>query len=105
MTTDTKAGSRTRQRGILRCVVTSMVLCIVLVGGPEIVGSENSPGEGAEVSIDPTGLNAVRDVADHEWDLPTPSVEWNVKEVVAHVVLGEAHLPMVLSGDTTTTQT
>jgi uncharacterized protein (TIGR03086 family) len=48
--------------------------------------------------------NAVRDLADHEWDLPTPSTDWNVKEVVAHVVLGEAHLPAVLSGDTTITQ-
>lgn len=49
--------------------------------------------------------NAVRDIAEHEWDLPTPSTEWNVKEVVAHVVLGEAHLPSVLAGETTTTQT
>ena len=48
--------------------------------------------------------NAVRDLADHEWDLPTPATEWNIKEVVAHVVLGEAHLPSVLAGDTTTTQ-
>jgi len=48
--------------------------------------------------------NAVRDVADHEWDLPTPATEWNIKEVVAHVVLGEAHLPSVLTGDTATTQ-
>jgi len=47
---------------------------------------------------------AVRDVADHEWDLPTPSAEWNVKQVVAHVVLGEAHLPLVLAGETETTQ-
>ncbi len=47
--------------------------------------------------------NAVRGIADHEWDLPTPSTEWNVKQVVAHVVLGEAHLPLVLAGDTTTT--
>lgn len=48
--------------------------------------------------------NAVRDVADHEWDLPTPCHEWNVKEVVAHVVLGEAQLPEVLAGETTDTQ-
>lgn len=48
---------------------------------------------------------AVRDVADHEWDLPTPSTEWNVKEVVAHVVLGEAQLPSVLQGATVATQT
>lgn len=48
--------------------------------------------------------NAVRDVADHEWDLPTPCPEWNVKEVVAHVVLGEAALPSVLAGEMTDTQ-
>ncbi|MFB0902146.1 MAG: TIGR03086 family metal-binding protein [Acidimicrobiales bacterium] len=48
--------------------------------------------------------NAVRDIADHEWDLPTPSTEWNVKEVVAHVVLGEAHLSSVLEGNTSATQ-
>lgn len=47
---------------------------------------------------------AVRDVADHEWDLPTPATEWNVKEVVAHVVLGEAQLPLVLAGDVVQTQ-
>ena len=49
--------------------------------------------------------NAVRDVEDHEWDLPTPATEWNVKEVVAHVVLGEAQLPLVLAGETAATQT
>jgi len=35
----------------------------------------------------------------------TPSTDWNVKEVVAHVVLGEAQLPLVLSGETASTQT
>ena len=49
--------------------------------------------------------NAVRDVADHEWDLPTPATEWNVQQIVAHVVLGEAQLPSVLRGETTSTQT
>ena len=49
--------------------------------------------------------NAARDVADHEWDLPTPCPDWNVKQVVAHVVLGEAHLPPVLAGESTSTQT
>lgn len=48
---------------------------------------------------------AVRDVADHEWDLATPCPDWNVLEVVAHVVLGEAHLPSVLTGQTLKTQT
>jgi uncharacterized protein (TIGR03086 family) len=37
--------------------------------------------------------------------LPTPCEPWNVKELVAHVVLGEAHLPSVTSGLTTQTRT
>lgn len=45
----------------------------------------------------------VQDVADHEWDLPTPCTDWNVRELVAHVVLGEAHLPLVLEGGTAST--
>lgn len=49
--------------------------------------------------------NAVRDIADHEWELPTPCPDWNVKELVTHVVLGEAHLPAVLTGETEVTQT
>ncbi len=49
--------------------------------------------------------NAVRSIGDHEWDLPTPCPEWNVRELVTHVVLGEAHLPAVLTGETETTQT
>ncbi len=69
----------------------------------------DSTAEGEDVVqlyVDALALfgNAVRDLADHEWDLPTPATEWNVKEVVAHVVLGEAHLPSVLAGDTVTTQ-
>lgn len=43
-------------------------------------------------------------VAEHEWDLPTPCSDWNVKEIVAHVVLGEAQLPAVLSGESSATQ-
>lgn len=66
----------------------------------------SDPVDVVQLYVDALALfgNAVRDLADHEWDLPTPSTDWNVKEVVAHVVLGEAHLPSVLSGDTTTTQ-
>jgi len=48
--------------------------------------------------------NQVRDVQDHEWDLPTPCADWTVKDIVAHVVLGEAQLTRVLTGDTTQTQ-
>ncbi len=37
-------------------------------------------------------------VGDHEWDLPTPSTDWIVKAVVAHVVLGEAQMPDLIAG-------
>ena len=47
---------------------------------------------------------AVRDVADHEWDLPTPASDWTVLQVVAHVVFGEAQLPATLAGELTHTQ-
>ncbi len=40
----------------------------------------------------------VADVADHEWDLPTPCDEWDVRQIVAHVVLGEAQFTDVLAG-------
>jgi uncharacterized protein (TIGR03086 family) len=72
----------------------------------DTTGESNDPVDVVQLYVDALALfgNAVRDLADHEWDLPTPSTDWNVKEVVAHVVLGEAHLPAVLSGDTTTTQ-
>ncbi|MEM7096075.1 MAG: TIGR03086 family metal-binding protein [Actinomycetota bacterium] len=68
---------------------------------------DNLPPDVVELYVDALATfgEAVRDVADHEWDLPTPSTEWNVREVVAHVVLGEAHLPVILAGDTTTTST
>ncbi|KAG1648475.1 hypothetical protein GQR58_029793 [Nymphon striatum] len=46
----------------------------------------------------------VQDLADHEWDLPTPATEWNVKQLVAHVVFGEAQLPTVLDGQAADTQ-
>lgn len=41
----------------------------------------------------------VQDVADHEWDLPTPCVDWDVRQIVAHVVLGEAQLTDLLRGE------
>lgn len=47
---------------------------------------------------------AVVDVGDNEWDLATPCSDWNVREVVAHVVLGEAHFRAVLAGETAVTQ-
>lgn len=40
----------------------------------------------------------VQDVADHEWDLPTPCTEWDVRQVVAHVILGEAQLTDLVKG-------
>ena len=37
-------------------------------------------------------------IGDEEWDLPTPSGEWIVKAVVAHVVVAEAQMPDVANG-------
>ena len=37
-------------------------------------------------------------IGDEEWDLPTPSDEWIVKAVVAHVVVAEAQMPDVANG-------
>jgi len=41
----------------------------------------------------------VQGVQDHEWDLDTPCAEWNVKQLVAHVVLGEALLRRLIDGE------
>lgn len=41
----------------------------------------------------------VRDVQDHEWDLPTPCPDWDVRSVVAHVVLGEAQVAPLVAGE------
>jgi uncharacterized protein (TIGR03086 family) len=40
----------------------------------------------------------VRDVGDEEWDLRTPCEGWDVRTVVAHVVVGDAQIPTLLSG-------
>lgn len=65
----------------------------------------DASGDVVELYVDALATfgEAVRDVADHEWDLPTPCSDWNVRDVVAHVVMGEAQLPLVLSGETTST--
>jgi len=41
----------------------------------------------------------LRDVADTQWELPTGCPAWNVRELVAHVVLGEALIPPLLTGE------
>lgn len=40
----------------------------------------------------------VADVGDEEWDLPTPCADWDIRSVVAHVVLGESQVPEYLAG-------
>lgn len=40
----------------------------------------------------------VQGVQDHEWDLDTPCPDWNVKQLVAHVVLGEALVRRLIDG-------
>jgi uncharacterized protein (TIGR03086 family) len=40
----------------------------------------------------------VRAVGDDDWSSPTPCQGWDVRTVVAHVVVGDAQVPVVLSG-------
>lgn len=42
----------------------------------------------------------VREVGDEEWELATPCEGWDVRTVVAHVVVGDAQVPVLLSGGT-----
>ena len=41
----------------------------------------------------------VRDVDDEEWFAPTPCADWDVRTVVAHVVVGDAQIPVLFNGD------
>lgn len=40
----------------------------------------------------------LQQVADHEWDLPTPCSEWDVRQVAAHVILGEVQSTELITG-------
>jgi uncharacterized protein (TIGR03086 family) len=40
----------------------------------------------------------VRDVGDEEWVLPTPCADWDVRTVVAHVVVGDAQVSTLVAG-------
>ena len=42
----------------------------------------------------------VRSVGDEEWELPTPCSDWDVQTLVAHVVVGDAQIPLLLNGET-----
>jgi len=74
--------------------------------GSDLVTDGDAQVDVVEVYVEALAVfgNTVRDVEEHEWDLPTPCHDWNIKEVVAHVVLGEAALPSVLAGEMNTTQ-
>lgn len=41
----------------------------------------------------------VREVADDEWLLPTPCEGWDVRTVVAHLVVGDAMIPRLFAGE------
>ena len=41
----------------------------------------------------------VREVDDEEWFAPTPCADWDVRMVVAHVVVGDAQIPLLLDGE------
>src|SRR5829696_1656619 len=40
----------------------------------------------------------LRRVSDNQWDLPTPCAEWNVRDVVNHVVVGGNYFVALLEG-------
>jgi uncharacterized protein (TIGR03086 family) len=42
----------------------------------------------------------VREVEDDDWFAPTPCADWDVRTVVAHVVVGDAQIPVLIDGDT-----
>jgi uncharacterized protein (TIGR03086 family) len=42
----------------------------------------------------------VREVGDEEWHLPTPCEGWDVRTVVAHVVVGDSQVPTLFGGGT-----
>jgi uncharacterized protein (TIGR03086 family) len=41
----------------------------------------------------------VRDVGDEEWELATPCEGWDVRTVVAHVVVGDSQIPALFAGE------
>jgi uncharacterized protein (TIGR03086 family) len=41
----------------------------------------------------------VREVDGDEWFAPTPCADWDVRMVVAHVVVGDAQLPLLVNGE------
>lgn len=40
----------------------------------------------------------VRDIGDEEWSLPTPCEGWDVRTVVAHVVVGDSQVATLIGG-------
>ena len=42
----------------------------------------------------------VRSVGDEEWELPTPCSDWDIRTLVAHVVIGDAQIPGLFAGET-----
>jgi uncharacterized protein (TIGR03086 family) len=41
----------------------------------------------------------VREVDDDQWFAPTPCADWDIRMVVAHVVVGDAQIPLLVNGD------
>lgn len=41
----------------------------------------------------------VRAIGDEEWELATPCAEWDVRTLVAHVVVGDAQVPVLFAGE------
>lgn len=41
----------------------------------------------------------VRAVGDDQWELPTPCADWDIRTVVAHVVVGDSQVPALVAGE------
>ena len=41
----------------------------------------------------------LQQVGDDDWERPTPCTDWDVQALVAHVVIGDAQVPMIVRGE------
>lgn len=62
-------------------------------------GAERAPEVEVLIRASAAFGEQVAAVGDHEWDLPTPCAEWDVRSLVAHVVVGDSQVARTLAGE------
>ena len=60
--------------------------------------TQQSPAGELEEALEAAG-RLVADVKPDQWELPTPCTEWNVRQLVDHLVLGQQLFARVLRGE------